>query len=142
MSEVWDYQIRATLSDRAAELVREKQEAPELEPLIATATRHKAIIVSQYDAFAHYVTEAEKNGEQDYPLYKWTRTTIEDPVKAAKHKKIVTFYVGGEEVYPLAAAEALEADLQKLVGGGLVEKIAKYDTNPANNPQPPAHLQG
>jgi len=142
MSEVWDYQIRATLSDRAAELVREKQEAPELAPLVATASRHKAIIVSQYDAFAHYVAEAEKNDEQDYPLYKWTRATIDDPVKAAKHKKIVTFYVGGEEVYPRAAAEALEADLQKLVGVGLVEKIAKYDSNPANNPQPPAHLQG
>ena len=64
MSEVWDYQIRATLSDRAAELVREKQEAPELAPLVATASRHKAIIVSQYDAFAHYVAEAEKNDEQ------------------------------------------------------------------------------
>jgi hypothetical protein len=88
------------------------------------------------------VAEAEKNDEQDYPLYKWTRATIDDPVKAAKHKKIVTFYVGGEEVYPRAAAEALEADLQKLVGVGLVEKIAKYDSNPANNPQPPAHLQG
>jgi hypothetical protein len=141
MSEVWDYQIRATLSDRAAELVRQKQETAELAPLIAAAERHKAKIASQYDAFAQYVAEAEKNGEQDYPLYKWTRATIEDPEKAAKHKKVVTFYVGGEEVYPRAAAEALEADLQPLVGGGLVEKINKYDTNPANNPQPPAHLR-
>jgi hypothetical protein len=142
MSEVWDYQIRATLSDRAAELTREEREAPELAPLFSTAARHKAVIVSQYDAFAHYVAEAEKNGEQDFPLYKWTRATIEDPVKAAKHRKIVTFYLDGEEVYPRSAAEALEADLQLLLRGGLIEKIAKYDTNPANNPQPPAHLQG
>ena len=67
MSEVWDYQIRATLSDRAAELVREKQEVAELAPLIAVAERHNAKIASQYDAFAQYVAEAEKNGEQDYP---------------------------------------------------------------------------
>jgi len=139
MSEVWDYQIRATLSDEAAELPRE---APELAPLVAIAASHNAVIASQYDAFAHYVAEAEQNGEQDYPLYKWTRATIDDPVKAAKHKKIVTFYIGGEEVYPRAAADALEADLQLLVGGGLIVKVAKYDTNPANNPQPPAHLQG
>lgn len=141
MSEVWDYQIRATLTDRAAELAREKQEVPELAPLITVATRHNAVIASQHDAFAQYVAEAERNGEQDYPLYKWTRATLEDPEKAAKHKKIVTFYVGGEEVYPRDAAEALEADLQQLVGAGLVEKINKYDTNPANNPQPPAHFR-
>lgn len=142
MSEIWDFQIRATLSERAAELARQQADAPELAPLLAVAARHKAGIVSQYDAFAHYVAEAEKNGEQDDPLYKWTRATLDDPVKAAKHRKVVTFYVGGEEVYPRAAAEALEADLLPLVGGGLVENIAKYDANPANNPQPPAHLQG
>jgi hypothetical protein len=141
MSEVWDYQIRATISDSAAALVREAREAPELAPLTAAADRHKAIIVSQYEAFAHYVAGAERNGEQDYPLYKWTKATIEDPIKAAKHKKIVTFYVGGEEVCPKDAAEALEADLLPLVGGGVVEGVNKYDTNPANNPQPPAHFQ-
>jgi hypothetical protein len=142
MSDIWDYQIRATLSEKAAELTRENRQAPELAPLLAAAARHKAQLVSQYDAFAHYVAEAEKNGAQDYPLYKWTKATLDDPAKAAKHRKIVTFYVGGEEVYPRAAAEALEADLLPLVGGGVVEKINKYDSNPANNPQPPAHLQG
>jgi len=141
MSEEWDYQIRATLTDHAAELVREQREAPELAPLLAVANRHEAQIASQYDAFAGYVAEAEEKGETEFPLYKWTKVTIEDPVKAAKHKKIVTFYVKGEEVYPRALAEALEADLQPLVGGGLVEKLNKYDSNPANNPQPPAHLQ-
>jgi hypothetical protein len=140
MSDAWDFQIRATLTDRAAELARGQQEAPELAPLIAIAHRHEAKILSQYDAFANYVAEAEQNGEADYPLYKWTKATIEDPVKAAKHKRIVTFHVKDEEVYPRAAAEALEADLAPLVGGDLVVKLDKYDTNPANNPQPPAHL--
>jgi hypothetical protein len=138
MSEVWDYQIRATLSDSAAALTGDAQE---LAPLTAAAERHKAKIVSQYEAFTRYVAEAERNGGRDYPLYKWTKATIEDPIKAAKHKKIVTFYVGGEEVYPKDAAEALEADLLRLVGGGVVERVDKYDTNPKNNPQPPAHFQ-
>jgi hypothetical protein len=142
MSEEWEYQIRATLTDRAAELICEGGAAPELEPLAAVATRHDAQIRNQYDAFAEFVSEAEAAGETKSALYKWTKITIDDPEKAAKHKKIVTFYVKGEEVYPKAAAEALEADLKPLVGGELVVKINKYDSNPANNPQPPAHLNG
>ena len=140
MSEEWEFQIRATLTDRAAELICEGGEAPELEALVTVAKRHNAQIRNQYEAFAEFVTEAEAHGETQSALYKWTKVTIEDPVKAAKHKKIVTFYVNGDEVYARSAAEALEADLLPLVGGPLVVKLNKYDSNPANNPQPPAHL--
>ena len=28
-----------------------------------------------------------------------------------------------------------------LVGGGVVDRLHKYDTNPANNPQPPARYR-
>jgi soluble lytic murein transglycosylase-like protein len=142
MSEEWEFQIRASLTDRAAELICEGGDAAELAPLVAVAERHEAQIRSQYDAFAEFVAESEAAGETQSALYKWTRVTIDDPVKAAKHKKIVTFYVKGEEVYPRAAAEALEADLAPLIGGPLVVKVNKYDSNPANNPQPPAHLMG
>ena len=41
------------------------------------------------------------------------------------------------EVYAKEIADALEADLQPLATSGLVTRISKYDTNPANNPQPP-----
>ena len=34
-------------------------------------------------------------------------------------------------------ADALEYDLSSSVDGALIKRIAKYDTNPANNPQPP-----
>ena len=34
-------------------------------------------------------------------------------------------------------ADALEAELAPLVGGPAVTALAKHDTNPANNPQPP-----
>ncbi len=38
-------------------------------------------------------------------------------------------------------AEALEADLRPLVGGAIVTRMSKHDTNPANNPQPPARYR-
>lgn len=44
----------------------------------------------------------------------------------------------GEEVYPALWADALERELRPLVGGGIVDRLHRYDTDPANNPQPPA----
>ena len=68
----------------------------------------------------------------------WRRATIKDPAKKQKYTKSFTLYVGGDEVYAGEKADALEADLTPLVGGALVVRLTKHDTNPANNPQPPA----
>jgi len=43
------------------------------------------------------------------------------------------------EVYPKCEADTLEADLKSMAGGEMITQIFKYDTNPANNPQPPAN---
>lgn len=99
--------------------------------------KSKATLMRQFDAFADYMTEAEENGIQHYPLYQWTKATIEDPEKKAKHLQCFAVYVSGEEVYPKEVADALEADLSPLVDGVHITGIAKYDTNPADNPQPP-----
>ena len=96
---------------------------------------------SQFDAFAGYVAEAERHGIEHYPLYHWTKATIENPAKKTKYQKSFTLYVDGDEVYVKDKADALEADLQPLVGGALVTRLAKHDTNPANNPQPPARYR-
>ena len=48
-----------------------------------------------------------------------------------------TLYVAGQEVYEKDQADALEAELKPLVGGPIVAKMFKYDTDPAHNPQPP-----
>ena len=45
----------------------------------------------------------------------------------------------GCEVYAKEIADALAADLQPLARSGLITRLSKYDTNPANNPQPPKH---
>lgn len=138
MTEAWQYQVRIELPAAMAGWLRQEPAAPEVAPLAAVLARHGAEAVCQYDAFAGYVAEAEREGIDQYPLYHWTKKTIEVPAKKAKYLLIFTVYVGGEEVYPQAQAEALVADLQPLADAGLISRIAKYDTNPANNPQPPA----
>jgi hypothetical protein len=133
----WQYQVRIDLADEAAELARRRPDDPALAPLADILRKHQAVLKCQYDAFAGYVAEAEREGVERYPLHAWTKATIENPAKKAKYLKSFTLYVGGEEVYGQAPADALEADLRPLVGGRLVTRLAKHDTNPAHNPQPP-----
>ena len=65
------------------------------------------------------------------------RFDVKDPAKKEKYLKTFTVYVDDREVYAKEIADALEADLQTLATSGLITQISKYDTNPANNPQPP-----
>ena len=62
---------------------------------------------------------------------------IADPAKQAKYVKSFSIHVGGAEVYARDKADALEAALEPLVGAGVVTRLAKHDTNPANSPQMP-----
>jgi hypothetical protein len=108
-----------------------------LAPLFDVLAAHRAALRCQFDAFAEYVAAAEEQGIEDYPLYQWTKATIEDPAKKEKYLISFTLYVDDREVYAKDIADALEADLQPLTTSGLITRISKYDTNPANNPQPP-----
>ncbi len=137
MAEQWQYQLRLRLADALAETARRDPSAPELAPLAEILARHDAALVCQYDAFAGYVAEAERQGTERFPLYAWTKATIEDTVKKAKHLRSFTVHVGGAEVYSGERADALEAALKPLVGGPLVVAMSRHDTNPSNNPQVP-----
>jgi hypothetical protein len=137
MSEQWQHQLRVYLSDELAEVARNDRESAALKPLTDVLNKHQATLVSQFDAFENYVMEAEKEGPENFPLYKWTKATVDDPAKRAKHIKTFALHVSGNEVYAKQAADALEADLQPLVGGELVARMSKHDTNPANNLQVP-----
>ncbi|HZT18982.1 MAG TPA: hypothetical protein VFA23_06220 [Dongiaceae bacterium] len=141
MSQPWQYQLRIYLDDALAETARRDPANPMLKPLTDILARHRATMKSQYDAFADYVAEAERQGAEGFPLYEWTKATIENPAKKAKYLKSFTLYVDGREVYPREAADALEAELQPLAGGPLITRMTKHDTNPANNPQPPARFR-
>jgi len=141
MNGQWLYQIRIYLAEEFADMARHNQSDPTLKPLTDILAKHRAAMKCQFDAFADYCAEAEKEGTGNYPLYKWTKATIENPDKKAKYTKAFTLYVNGEEVYAKEFADALERDLQPLIGGTLITRISKHDTNPANNPQPPADLR-
>jgi hypothetical protein len=141
MDKQWDYQIRIYLDDELAGVARRDPGDPAIKPLADILAKHHATMKSQYDAFADYVAEAEKQGIEEYPLYAWTKATIEDPVKQAKYIKAFTLYVEGQEVYAKPLADALEADLQPLLGSQVITRLSKHDTNPANNPQPPAQYR-
>ena len=141
MDDQWKYQLRIDLADEVAAVARRDPDDPALGPLPAILREHHATLKSQYDAFADYVAEAERHGTDQYPLYQWTRDTIAQPAKQAKYQRSFTLYVDGDEVYAKDKADALEAALRPLVGQGLVTRLAKHDTNPANNPQMPARYR-
>lgn len=141
MAEKLLYQIRINLNEPFADIARRDTADPALKPLADVLAKHNAAIKSLFDAFSEYVAEAEKQGVEKFPLYKWTKATVENPAKKAKHVKAFPIYINGDEVYPKELADALEADLKPLVGGEIVSAISEHDTNPANNPQPPEELR-
>jgi len=138
MTNEWLYQVRLTVSDALATSLRGDGAASAHPALHAVLRRHGAALICQFDAFAGYVREAEQNGPDAYPLYQWTRATIQNPEKKARYLRSYTVYVDGEQVYRRELADALEAELRSLVAPDGIVTVSKFDTNPANSPQPPA----
>ncbi|MFD0465853.1 hypothetical protein ACFQY9_32335 [Microvirga aerilata] len=87
MSDQWQYQTRLHLADDFAGIARRNPDDPALASLPEVLEKHRTTMKCQFDAFADYVAEAEAQGIDGYPLYTWTKATIEDPVKRAKHIK-------------------------------------------------------
>ena len=133
------FQLRLTLSEEAALVARNNLDDASISSLMNILNKHDAVLKCQFDAFRDYVSEAVANGTENYPLYEWTKKTVDDPAKKAKYTKSFALYVGGKEVYEKDKADALEAELEPLVGGSIVAKMFKYDSDPAHNPQPPRH---
>ncbi|MBT3070389.1 hypothetical protein KKP04_05855 [Rhodomicrobium sp. Az07] len=141
MAEEWLYQIRVGLSDQAASLLNVDPQNTALQSLTDVLQKHRAAAITVFDAFAGYVSEAEQQGVEKYPLYAWTKAALEDPAKREKFAKLCTLHVNGDEVYEKSVADALEADLLPLVEHGALTRVTKHDSNPANNPQPPARFR-
>ena len=141
MAQEWRYQIRLELADASARMARFEPANPALEPLSRLLRKHGATLQCQFDAFAAYVAEAERLGTERFPLYAWTRATIENPAKEAKYLKSFALHVEGDAIYAREKADALEAALRPLVGGPIVASMSKHDSNPANNPQPPRRFR-
>lgn len=138
MEDMLQFQLRITVSDELAAALRSDPLAHSYPALHEVLRNGEASLKCQFDAFADYVSEAERLGPENFPLYEWTRQTIANPEKQAKYLRSFSVYVKGEEVYGKAIADLLQADLSALVGNHGIEKLFRYDTNPANNPQPPS----
>jgi len=131
------FQLRLTVAPELAEALRADASGAAHKELERILHRHDASVKCQYDAFADYVSEAERDGIEQYPLYQWTRDTIENPQKKAKYLRSFTVYVKGEQIYEKQVADAMETELSELVNEHGIQAVSKFDTNPANNPQPP-----
>jgi hypothetical protein len=79
MDKELKYRLRLTLSDPFAKVARNHPGDPSIAPLTQVLRRHEAVLKCQYDAFADYVREAEADGVERYPLYAWTKKTVDDP---------------------------------------------------------------
>ena len=130
LADQWNYQVRINLDDETAALARGEPDNPALRSLAEVLRRHGAALKCQYDAFAGYVAEAEKNGPDKYHLYEWTKATIENPEKKAKYLKSFTLYVEGQEVYAKDKADPLERDLPPRRASGRVPARARPDALP------------
>lgn len=99
MSVEWQHQLRIYLPEEVAKIARTDAKAPALKRLADVLAAHRATLVNQLDAFEAYVAEAEREGLDKYPLYKWTKATLEDPAKRLKHIKAFAVRVEDREVY-------------------------------------------
>ena len=133
----WLYQVRIRVSESLSESLRSGKHSGLAGKLDEISSRHGMSLVCTYDAFKSYCDEAEENGVEEYALYEWTRSTIENPEKKAKHLKSFAFYRGFEQIYEKELALSLEESLQKVGMSEDLLEIKVIDSNPANNPQPP-----
>jgi hypothetical protein len=138
MEAQWQFQVRINVAPELADALRANGPHGGRDLIHAILRQRNATLKCQFDAFSDYVAQAEREGVDRYPLYRWTKDTIENPEKNAKYLKSFTVYVNGDEVYEKEAADWLHAELSALIGKVGIESVAKFDTNPAHNPQPPA----
>ncbi len=139
MSE-WLYQIRIKVSKKLSEDLRSINDLELSKEILKIASDNNSRLVCTFDAFAEYCEEAEREGIEQYELYHWTKTTIDNPEKKAKHLKSFAFYEGDNQVYSKELASSIERSLKKLDGGDDIVEIKLIDSNPANNPQPPKRV--
>ena len=133
----WLYQVRIRVSESLSESLRSGKHSGLAGKLDEISSRHGMSLVCTYDAFKGYCDEAEENGVEEYALYEWTKSTIENPEKKAKHLKSFAFYRGFEQIYEKELASSLEETLQKVGMNEDLLEIKVINSNPANNPQPP-----
>ena len=136
----WLYQIRIKVSEKLSEDLRSVNDLGLSKEINKIASENNSRLVCTFDAFAEYCEEAEREGIEQYELYHWTRSTIDNPEKKAKHLKSFAFYEGDNQIYSKELARSIERRLKDLDSGNDIIEISMIDSNPANNPQPPKRV--
>src|ERR1700754_3364019 len=99
MADAWQFQIRMNVSADLAAILRNDPKAAGHPAIRDVLREDHATVKSQFDAFSEYVDEAERTGQENFPLYRWTKETIANPEKKAKYLQVFTVYVDGHEIY-------------------------------------------
>ena len=139
MSE-WLYQLRIKVSEKLSKDLRSVNSSSLAKEINKIASDNDSRRVCTFDAFADYCGEAEREGIEHYELYHWTKSTIDNPEKKAKHLKSFAFYEGDNQVYRKELAYSIQQRLKDLNSGDDIVEINMIDSNPANNPQPPKRV--
>ena len=133
----WLYQIRIKVSKKLSEDLRGANDLELSKQIAKIAADNNAQLVCTFDAFSDYCEEAERVGIEEYELYHWTKSTIDNPEKKAKHLRSFAFYEGKNQVYSKELACMIEQRLKGLESDNDIVEINLIDSNPKNNPQPP-----
>ena len=75
----WLYQVRIRVSESLSASLRIGKHKGLAGKLNEISKTHGMSLVCTYDAFKGYCDEAEENGVEEYALYEWTKSTIENP---------------------------------------------------------------
>ena len=137
MNNEWLYQVRIKLTQDLADDLRSDSNLDISRKINVIARKHQTRPVCTLDGFLDYVKEAEQNDIEEYPLYHWTKSVVDDPQKKIKHSKSFAFYFGDEQIYEKQRAQSLYNDLLELNDENKIEEVKIIDSNPRNNPQPP-----
>ena len=130
-------QLRIKTDQTLSEDLRGASDSETARELRAALDRFDARLACVFDEFYGYCEEAERHGIENYPLYHWTKSVIDDPKKQQKHQRSFTIYMGAAAVYPVASAQDLMAALEAVASGKNIH-VQMVDTDPSKNPQPPA----
>ena len=136
----WLYQIRIKVSEKLSEDLRSVNDLGLSKEINKIASENNSRLVCTFDAFAEYCEEAEREGIEQYELYHWTRSTIDNPEKKAKHLKSFAFYEGDNQIYSKELARSIERRLKDLDSGNDIIEINMKYSNPENNQQPPKRV--
>lgn len=137
MSENKRYQVRIKVSEKLSEELRSGEQTKSANMIFEISKKYDVSLICTLNAFCEYCKEAEDNEISKYPLYHWTKSVIDDPVKRAKHIRSFAFYKGLEQVYRKELADKLYFELKNLLEREIIEKLDLIDNDPKNNPQPP-----